>query len=76
MAKPPEPIYQAIGARIAMVRSALGLTQEDLAKKIGFERTSVVNIEAGRQRILLHTAAEIAAALGMTIKHLMKGIWW
>jgi DNA-binding XRE family transcriptional regulator len=76
MAKPIEPVYRAVGAKIEELRSALGWTQEDLAKRIGLNRTSIVNIEAGRQRILLHDAHKIAAAFGVTVKHLMKGIWW
>lgn len=57
------------------LRTTLGWTQEDLAKKIGLTRTSVVNIEAGRQRVLLHDIEKIAGAFGSTPKHLLRGIW-
>lgn len=70
-----EIVYRAIGTRIQMLRSALGITQEDLAKKVGYTRTSLVNIEQGRQRIPLHQVEEIAKAIGCSVKHLLKGIW-
>lgn len=56
-------------------RTVLGWTQSDLAKRIGLTRTSVVNIEAGRQRVLLHDVEKIAGAFQMSPKQLMRGIW-
>ena len=70
-----ELVYRAVGTRIQMLRIALGITQEDLAKRVGYTRTSLVNIEQGRQRIPLHQIEEIAKAIGCTTKHLLKGIW-
>lgn len=69
-------VYQAFGARVRMIREALGLNQGELAKRIGLTRTSVTNIEAGRQEVDLDRAASIAAALGTSPKNLMRGIWW
>lgn len=63
------------GARIQQLRDALGLTQEELRKKVGLTRTSIANIEAGRQRVLLHDVDRFAKAFGITPKNLMKGIW-
>lgn len=74
--RPVEPIYQAIGGKVAMIRAALGLTQEELAKRTHLTRTSITNIEAGRQRLLLHDIGTLAAALGTSPKNLMKGVWW
>lgn len=76
MAKPIEAVHQQVGLRIRAIREALGLNQEELAKRIGVERTSIANIEAGRQRMLLHTVEEFSRALGTTTRHLLKGIWW
>lgn len=39
------------------------MTQEALASKISLSRTSVINIEKGRQQLLVHTLADIARAL-------------
>lgn len=76
---PPRPIescYLALGAKIVMMRYALGLRQEDLAKKIGLTRASIANIETGRQRVLRADVERIASAFGTTPKHLLRGIWF
>jgi len=74
-AKPMQPIYVLIGAKIVHTREAIGWTQQDLAKRIGLTRASVANIETGRQRILLHDVETIARAFQTTPKHFLKGIW-
>lgn len=72
-----EAIYQAVGARVRMIRETLGVTQEELANRIdGWTRTSVVNFEQARQRVSLHKIEAIAQALGTNPKNLFKGIWW
>lgn len=58
-----EPIYPAIGKAIAERRVDLGLTQGQLAERLEISRPSLANIEAGRQRMLVHQVYEIAAAL-------------
>jgi len=75
MSKPIEPCYGALGLRVRMIRETLGLTQDELAKRVGLDRTSVVNFESGKQRILMHNIPEYATALGITPKHLLRGIW-
>lgn len=56
-------IYAAIGRNVRRERLRLRWTQDQLAERVGFLRTSVANIEAGKQRVPLHTLCEIAAAL-------------
>ena len=70
-----EPCYRMLAARILMIRSAIGMNQETLAKSTGWTRASIANLEAGRQRVSLHKVELIAAALHTTPKHLMRGIW-
>ena len=70
-----EPCYLMLGARIQMIRSAIGMTQHDLSKASRLTRASIANIEAGRQRLPLHTVERVADALHTTPKHLMRGIW-
>jgi transcriptional regulator with XRE-family HTH domain len=76
MSKPIEACHIAIGIRIRLIRETLGLSQDDLAKRVGLQRVSVTNIEIGRQRLLLDGVERFATALGTTPKHLLKGIWW
>ena len=78
MKNPPtelEPCYRMLGARILMVRSAIGMTQGELAKGARLTRASIANLEAGNQRVPLHKVELISAALHTTPKHLMRGIW-
>lgn len=75
MTKEVEPCYRALGARIEHIRTTLGLTQLELAKRLKLSRATIANIETGRQRVLMHTCDEIATALGTTTRGLMKGVW-
>ncbi len=70
-----EPVYRQFGSKIAAMRTTLGLSQVELAERVGLERTSVCNIEAGRQRILLDDVEKFAAAFTTSPKFLMRGIW-
>jgi DNA-binding XRE family transcriptional regulator len=73
--KMTEPIYRHIGAKVQQMRTLLDLKQEEVAKRCGLTRTSIANIEAGRQRILLHDVETIAKAFGTTPRALLKGMW-
>lgn len=61
-----ETIYQAFGRAIATRRRVLGLTQADLAARVGMSRASIANIESGRQNVLLHHVFSLATALQMS----------
>lgn len=65
-----KPFYAAVGRRIAKARTGR-LTQEALAQKATLTRTAIINIEKGRQQILLHTVVEIAQALAIPITDLL-----
>lgn len=73
MAQAIEPFYGGFGRLVRARRTALGLTQERLGKGLGtgMTRASVANIEAGQQRVLLHTAIELAAALEIPLADLL-----
>lgn len=75
MAKPIEAVYAALGARVRMIREILDLSQEQLAERVGLDRTSITNFESGKQRILAHDIEKFAKALGTTPKGLLRGIW-
>lgn len=50
------------------------MTQDQLGKAVGLTRTSVVNIEKGRQKVPLDTLYEIARALGTTVHSLLPAV--
>lgn len=62
-----DEFYCEIGRRIKAEREELGFTQLDLAREIGLQRTSVANIEVGRQHAPLHILCAIAEALGVPV---------
>jgi transcriptional regulator with XRE-family HTH domain len=58
-------LYRAVGARLRERRVALGMTQAELAQASGILRTSITNIEAGRQKAPLHVLYSICSALNV-----------
>lgn len=58
-----DEIYKLFGQRLGAARISRDMTQAQLGKLIGLSRASVANIEAGRQRILLHQLIFMAGAL-------------
>ncbi|MBI3271441.1 MAG: helix-turn-helix transcriptional regulator [Planctomycetes bacterium] len=58
-----EGFCKEVGLRIRQARSRANLTQEDLGDAVKLTRTSITNIERGRQRLLVLTLAKIAEAL-------------
>lgn len=66
-----EPIYEHIGHRTCEARLRMGLTQSQLGELVGLTRTSIVNIELGRQRVMLHTVLVLAAALSVRASDLL-----
>lgn len=70
---PTDLYYHVLGMRIEFLRRKRDLTQEELASIIGFTRSSISNIEAGRQRILAHDLDKFCKALKTSITQLTKG---
>lgn len=60
-----EGLYDYIGARIRSERAGTGLSQGELGRRVGLTRTSISNIELGRQKIQIHTLYDIATVLGV-----------
>ena len=62
-----EPLYVALGHRVLDERNRAGWTQQDLACQVGLSRTSIANIELGRQRLMLHQIVALADAFGVSV---------
>lgn len=56
------------GAVISELRKKKGLRQEDLSKLVGLYRTSISNIESGRQKISALMLLKIIDALGLEMQ--------
>ncbi|WP_121634659.1 helix-turn-helix domain-containing protein [Tropicibacter alexandrii] len=69
-----DALYKALGGAIRSRRESLGISQSSLARRIGAARTTVTNIEAGGQSIMVHQLMEIARALRMPVSTLLDVI--
>lgn len=58
-------LYKIIGERIRKARLDAGLSQAELAEANGQLRTSISNIESGRQRPSLHLLYQLCGHLGI-----------
>lgn len=63
--------YRQVGYKLTHARLRKKITQAELGRRVGLGRTSIVNIEFGRQRFLVHTLASLAKALGVSTEHLL-----
>lgn len=63
--------YREFGQRVKNSRVNRGLTQADLATQLGLTRSSVANLESGRQRIQVHLLPVISKALEVGVAELL-----
>lgn len=67
-------LYRYVGARLRRRRNELGMSQGELANAVGLLRTSVTNIEAGRQKAPLHILYKICAVLDIEVSVLLPPV--
>lgn len=60
-----------IGARIRVLRESVGLTQKQLAEKLGVQRTALVQIEAGSRKLTADEMLASARLFNITVEQLM-----
>lgn len=66
--------YAELGQRVRRARLGTGLTQDDLARALLLARSSVANLEAGRQRVPAHTLLLAAHALHVGLTDLFPDL--
>ncbi len=59
-----DELYRFFGTALKEHRQRAHMTQAELGSRVGMSRTSVTNIEGGRQHVSLHVVYELAAAVG------------
>lgn len=64
-------LLMVIGGLLRSHRKAAGMSQQDLATRTGFSRSSIANIEAGRQDTLITRLVALAEALGVPPTNLL-----
>ena len=60
-----ELFYKEFGKTLKNLRRNVEITQSELSQRVGLSRTSVTNIEKGRQKVPLHFLYIFASALGV-----------
>ncbi len=63
--------YQQLGQRIAQVRKAQNLTQQQLADLLGVAQQTLAHYETGRLRIAVAALPPLAEALGVSVEELL-----
>jgi transcriptional regulator with XRE-family HTH domain len=66
-----ETLYRAFGRVLREAREEAGLTQREVADRVGLTRTSITNIERGNQHIALHQLFLLAGAVGVEAPKLL-----
>ena len=64
-------LHRLVGDTIRKRRKLIGMTQTELAERVGLLRTSITNIEAGRQRAPLHVLYNICVAVGVEVREVL-----
>jgi len=69
--RPPENRLTAIGKNLQSMRKRRGLTQKDLAEKIGMTRESIAAYEAGRSHLMDTTLLDMASVLRVSVNEIL-----
>jgi len=74
MSNTEDKALKQFGSNIAKLRTAKGLTQEQLAEKANLDRMTIAFIEGGRRFPRMSTLQALAKALNTDINHLFSGL--
>lgn len=67
-------LYWQIGQNVRSARKSAGKTQSELAEKLKIKRTSLSNIEQGKQRVQIHTLYAIARSLDRSVTDFLPSL--
>jgi len=65
---------KALGERIRSAREQVGVKQDQLGQAVGLSRTSITNIERGRQGVQVYLLVRIAEVLGRPVVELLPSL--
>ena len=74
MAEDRDLLLRQIGMRVLKRRQELGLTQTEVADRVGIGRPNVYRIEHGKQNVTVDTLCKLADALEITAVELFSGM--
>ncbi len=64
-------IYKNIGKKIQMAREEAGLSQEELASRLGYTQAALSNYELGKRRLYLANIEQIAKELNKPLSYFL-----
>jgi transcriptional regulator with XRE-family HTH domain len=64
-------IYKNIGKKIQMAREEAGLSQEELASRLGYTQAALSNYELGKRRLYLANIQQIASELNKPLSYFL-----
>lgn len=64
---------QLIAERLRLAREQAGLSQGQAAKKLGWHRPTISEIEAGRRRVAADEVGQMAALYGVDVNWIVTG---
>jgi transcriptional regulator with XRE-family HTH domain len=64
-------IYKNIGKKIQMAREEAGLSQEELASRLGYTQAALSNYELGKRRLYLANIEQIARELNKPLNYFL-----
>lgn len=67
-----DPVLVAVGEAIRRLRVGQGMSQEDLALRVGLDRTYVGNVERAQSNVALLTLTRIAGGLNTSLVALLR----
>lgn len=67
-------LYSMIGEQLKSHREQRDMTQAELAQLVGLERTSITNIERGKQKLPLHVLFGICDSLGVSASDVLPRV--
>ena len=65
-------LVRTVGRRVKEIRKKCGLTQKQLAERMGFPPSMIATIERGRYNFKIETLSTVARALGCEIDFVEK----
>lgn len=65
--------YVDMGKRVRKQRQLIGLTQQELAERIGVSTSFVGHVERGTRKASLETLVALSNALGVGVDYLLAG---
>jgi transcriptional regulator with XRE-family HTH domain len=68
----PKPTRRVLARRVRSLRRALGLTQEELAERVGLPQAQISELESARNNIRIDNLHRLAVALGVLPHELLE----